>query len=262
MLSPEQVRASATDHSLVGEIDFVRNGYLRIETCIKYPDGDSIDVFLSEQKDAQFPLLLSDLGQTTAWLLTLDLKPFNSQKRKAIVDDILRMYGVRIANNALELPIRRLEDLASSIVLLAQACLRVSDLMFTRRSTTQTSFSERVEEFFSEAALDYESAVDVIGKGGEPVRVDYLVRGAHNASYVQTLTATSSHYAKQTAADVFTRWYKIRGRAENLGHQRVTLLDDVQGQDVFKKDDLDLLSEVSSVFPFSNPPGIRDFLSA
>ena len=128
MIPFDAVKSLVDGHSLVRSIDQVRKGALRLETAFLYPDGSSVDVFLVED-DPLFPKLkLSDFGQTTSWLLDVQVKPWLSKKRQRFVEDALRTYGVEQVGGALELPLRGLDGLVEGVVKLGQACIRVADL--------------------------------------------------------------------------------------------------------------------------------------
>lgn len=121
---------------MVKEADMLPKGHIRIQTGFLYPDGSSIDVFVVN--DPKEPLLppsrLSDFGQTMAFLLNHDVKPWSSKKRRIQLEDAVSLYGVELAGGALEKRITNTqESLSEAIILLGQACLRMSDLLFTKR---------------------------------------------------------------------------------------------------------------------------------
>lgn len=83
-------------------------------------------------------LILSDMGQTTNWLSDLLIKPWQSKKRTTFIEDALHALDVRQSNGALETDFETTqESLVDAAVRLGQACVRVADLTFTRRSTSQ-----------------------------------------------------------------------------------------------------------------------------
>jgi hypothetical protein len=158
MIALDQVQQQLQDRSIVRTIDVVPRGHIRIMTGLLYPDGSSVDVFIVNDtpeipaggEPAQ-PLRLSDLGQTVAWLLDVGVRPWLSKKRQAFIDDVLRLYDVRQAGGELILDSRPGDDLTVGILRLAQACIRVADLTFTRRASLQSPFSEDVEEVLADA---------------------------------------------------------------------------------------------------------------
>ncbi|HZF10107.1 MAG TPA: DUF1828 domain-containing protein [Thermoanaerobaculia bacterium] len=258
MVGEAEVQRLMERHRLITGIDRLPKGHLRIETGFLYPDGSSIEVFLVESKGLFDGLKLSDLGQTIAWLLDVQVKPWISKKRQAFLEDAIRLYGVRQEGGALEYPLASLEELPQGVVRLSQACLRVADLTFTRRSALQTVFSEEVEEILTDAELGYQSSVELPGRYGKPVRVDFVVEGRAARSAVLTLASGNASQAHVQANEIFRRWFDldVPERAE----QRVTLFDD--RQNVYRDDDLQRLHQLSNLLAISDPQAIVDLLAA
>jgi hypothetical protein len=118
--------------SLIRTCDVIKNGSLRMETPFKYPNGSSIDLFLREEPtQGTFKgWLLSDQGQTTAYLLDLHVKPWSTKKRKQTLLDICGSLGVQHSNGDFQIRVleKELNNLPDFMVFLAQACIRISDL--------------------------------------------------------------------------------------------------------------------------------------
>lgn len=257
MLTQEEAYKLLSSVSLVRSADMLPSGYLRLETPFKYPDGTSIDVFV-EPKALLPEIRLSDLGQTTGWLLNLQMKPWLSRKRRALVDDALSTYGVAQSGGELVLDIPEAAALPDGIIRLSQACLRVADLSFTRRSSLQSSFLEEVEEVLDDSELSYTANAEVLGKFGNVVRVDFSVEGRRSKSLVLTLGSQNPSAAHTLANEVFKRWHYLNVSARP--EQRVTLFDDRSS--VYRDEDLKALEEVSTVLPFSDRNGVRELLAA
>lgn len=121
----------------------------RIQTNLVYPDGSFIDLFIrnSDQVPHAPITVLSDLGQTTSWLLDLRLKPWLSQTHKRFMEDALEVLAVRQNGGALETEVTLGDPLGPAILRLAQACLRVADLMMTQRGSVETVSKARVGRF-------------------------------------------------------------------------------------------------------------------
>jgi hypothetical protein len=260
MVGEAEVQQLVERHHLVKGVDRLPKGHLRIETGFLYPDGSSIEVFLVESAGSLFgqSLKLSDLGQTIAWLLDVQVKPWISKKRQAFLEDAIRLYRVNQEGGALEYPLESLEELPQGVVRLAQACLRVADLTFTRRSALQTVFSEEVEEILTDAELRYQPGVELPGRYGHLVRVDFLVQGRGTQSSVLTLASGNSSQAHVQANEVFRRWFDLD--SPERPEQRVTLFDD--RQNVYRDDDLQRLQQLSNLLAISDPQAIVDLLAA
>lgn len=256
----EDVEQAIVGRALVQTTDLLPKGYLRIETGFLYPDGSNIDLFL---KSAAQPglfdkLTLSDLGETSAWLLDVQVKPWLSKKRQALLDDAIAIYGVSKQGGALQLDVERLDQLPDAIVRLGQACVRVADLSYTRRASLQSAFTEDVEEVIIELELNFDRDFELLGRNSHPVRVDCLVSGHHSQSALLMWSTSSSSSAHTQANEIFRKWYDLD--VPQRGEQRVTVLDD--RFDVYKDEDIDRIKNFAEVLAFSQHKDLRDLLAA
>lgn len=252
------VRQRLADRSLVQDVDQIEKGHIRIETAFLYPEGSSVDLFI-RRDDTLFPQIrLSDLGHTMQWLLDVQVRPGLSKKRQAYLEDVLRTYDVKQEGGALEAEIRALDDLPPAIVRLGQACVRVADLYYTRRSSLQVPVTEEVEEVLAEGDLDYEPNKELPGRFGKPIRVDFLVQGRHAQSAVLTWSSANTSQAHIAANEVFRRWWDLD--IPNRKEQRVTVFDD--RYDVYRDDDLMRLRNLSDVVGLSDRAALIDLLAA
>ncbi|MEI8254128.1 MAG: DUF1828 domain-containing protein [Deltaproteobacteria bacterium] len=193
----DDIRAALAGQTVVADVaQLPKPGHIRIETKLLYPDGSCVDVFIRSDgplfREVPGPLVLSDLGQTTAWLLDVGVRPWLSKKRQQFVTDTLRVFGATQIGGEIRLSLDSPADLSSGILRLGQACLRVADLTFTRRASLVMPFAEDVEEVFADAELIYEPSIDLVGRFGSPVSIDYLVTGKHTKSAVLTLTSATA----------------------------------------------------------------------
>ncbi|MBK9753970.1 MAG: DUF1828 domain-containing protein [Nannocystis sp.] len=248
---------------MVRGVDVLPRGHIRLETGFLYPDGSSVDLFLvNDPKEPHLPpTRLSDLGQTTAFLLNHDIKPWTSKKRRTQLEDAISLYGVTLAGGALEKKIADSQGtLKDEHILLGQACVRASDLLFTKRLQLQSPFSEDVEDFLADAELEYEPGVELKGQFA-PVTVDFLVRGRTTTSAVLTLFSRLPAAAHTQANEVFRKVHDLQaaGRPE----QRVTLFDDsVDISRVYRDEDLRRIELYSALLPFSDRVATRTLLAA
>src|SRR6185436_20568793 len=113
-----------------------------------------------------------------------------TKKRKQIIDDVCS--SLKIVQQAgvfyIKLTQNELSAISSAMVRLAQACIRIADLLFTQRIQNFAPFENEIEEFIASTELPYESEVEMIGKFGKVVKVDFTVSGRHVHSLVQTLS--------------------------------------------------------------------------
>jgi len=258
MIDFEAVQRQVSGHAIVREVTQLPTRHVRIETAFLYPEGSAVDVFLIDETRPSPAAKLSDLANTSQWLLNLQVQPWLSKKRQAYVDDALRIYNVTKQGGALELELASLERLIDGVVRLGQACVRVADLIYTRRSSIQLPVTDEVEEVLADAELDYDQNPELEGRYGRPVRVDFLVRGARTTSAVLTLSSRNASQAHVQANEIFSRWYDLDVPARR--ERRVTILDD--RSDVYRDDDLQRLREKSDVLALSERTTICDLFAA
>ncbi len=234
--------------ALVRHCDEIRNGMLRMATSFQYPNGSYIDLFLGRKPDLLSEWVLTDLGQTTAYLLDLSIKPWTTKRRKQIVSDICQ--GLEVEQDGGEfkivVPNDQIVNLPQAIVRLSQACLRFSDLVLTQQFRMPTVFREELEELVESTSLKYETAVLIPGQYGKDVSMDFQVYGRNVKSLIQTLSTVNSAAAHSLSNEVFRRWYDIS--FQRPWYQFLTVYD--TNNDIFRDDDLARLGSVSTVFGF------------
>lgn len=257
-----QIETAVAGHSLIRDMDRLPAGVMRIETSFQYPDGASVEVFLGHEPsllpEERAPYTLDDAGQTMAWLLDVQVKPWLSSRRRAFVDDALRVYGIRQEGAVLGCRLSALSELPDGIVRLGQACLRVADLTYTRRAALQTEFTEEIGEVLTDIEVPYDQDVELLGRYGNVVRVDFVAHGASTTSAVLALSSANRSQAHVLANEVFRRWYDLD--VPERSEQRVTVWDD--RHDVYRDDDLQRLHEISSLVPLSDRQAVADLLVA
>ncbi|OGQ86115.1 MAG: hypothetical protein A2289_27090 [Deltaproteobacteria bacterium RIFOXYA12_FULL_58_15] len=258
MIDVAQIKTLVEGHGLVRDVEKIERGHVRIETAFLYPDGASIDVFLVEDAPLLPPVRLSDLGQTTSWLLDVQVKPWLSKKRRTLLEDALRVYGVEQCGGALQLKLPSTAELVEGVVRLAQACLRVADLTYTRRSLLQSAFAEQLEEVIGDCDFPYEQNCELRGRFDKLVRVDFLVHGAHLNSALLALASGNPSQAHVQANEIFRRWFDLD--IPERQEQRVTVFDDTV--DVYREDDIQRLKNLSEVVALSDRQSLVDLLAA
>lgn len=247
---------------LVRGVDVLERGHIRVETGFLYPDGSSVDVFLTNDRPLFPPTVLSDLGQTTDFLVHHGVKYWNSRKRRSQLETDLSLYGVKLDGGALTLQLEDLnaETLEAAVLMLGQACVRMSDLVLTRRLQVQSVFSEDVEEFLNDVEIPYEPGVVLEGAYG-PVQLDFLVQGKKTRSAVLALTSRYSGASHAAANEVFRKFHDLM--VAGLPEQRITLLDDSEDpSSIYRPEDLRRIEAHSSLVPFSAKEDLRSRLAA
>jgi hypothetical protein len=258
MIDQSAISALLKDHSLIMEVTPMERGHLRLETAFRYPDGSQIDLFLADEGPMIPVRFLTDFGNTSSWLLDLQVKPWLSSKRRQLLDQALGGLGVNLVGGALELELPQIEHLLDGVVRLGHACIRMADLHYTRRSSLSAPMGEALEDIFNDAECTYESDIELDGRQGKPVKVDYRVFGARKASLVMTMGTGNASVAHSRSNEIFRTWYDLN--MPQRPESKVTIFDD--SQDVYREEDLIRLKDFSDVVPLSDRRSIRDLLAA
>jgi len=241
----QKVKSLVQAFSLVKDCDQLADGTLRIATPFSYPDTSNIDVFISETHEG---FELSDLGQTTAYLLDAHMKPWTTKKRKQIVTDVCS--GLNIQNDGGELKIKfsagKINDISTMIVRLTQACRSISGMAFTQRLRTTSSLHDEFEEFLSSAELDVTPNVPILGHN-EEITIDFVVKGQLRSSLVQTLFSENVTSAHNLATDTFAKWWDLTDR-QGPKYQFVSIYNSTN--DAFKKSDIQRMEQISTVLSY------------
>jgi hypothetical protein len=245
MIDCNEVITAARSFSMVEDCDQLKSGILRLATQFEYPDGSQIDVFL-KPGDLISEFFLTDLGQTTTNLLDLQIRAWATKKRKQIVSDVCE--SLKVENRGGELTVRMtdINALPDGIVRLAQACIRVSDLMYTQRLLTPVALRDDVEEFLAASDFSYEPSFEIPGPYGKPVSVDFRVDGPHQNSLILTIGTANAASAHPIANEVFKKWYDLSKVAKNS--QFISLFD--SRNNVVRDEDVARLGDVSTVLAF------------
>src|ERR1041385_3865792 len=255
-----------SNFSLVESCDTVRDGSLRLSTPFRYPDGSQIDVFLSEplQSQLMYDFVLSDKGNTTAYLLDLNVRFWTTKRRKQAIDDVCEALGITLRGGQLEIALKASElatQLPNSVVRLAQACVRMADLAFTQRLRAVNSFKEDVEEFLDTSALKYESPALIPSRfADKTLEIDFRVFGERSRSLVQAVSTGASPMAHTVMNEIFRRWFDVPDDVRS-SEQLVTIYDSSQNN--YREDDLERLATQSLVLAYPDQSSqIRDLLAA
>ena len=234
------------------------NGYTRVRTPFLYPDGDVIDVFLSEQDGV---ITVTDLGETLRWLRMQSLSPRRSPRQNKLIEDVCLNHGLELFRGMLSARVKPGGTLASVLLRVAQGALRVADIWFTMRTRSVETVSEEVELFLSEKSVCFERNQPIVGRSGKTWRPDFHTRLPAKSSLVYVLSTGSRAAARNVTEHVLAAWYDLnqfRVGPESL--QFISLFDDTM--DVWSAEDFNLLKDLSVVSRWSEPEDFAQTLAA
>lgn len=243
----EEIVQAVSNYSIIKDCSIIKDNSIRIATPFQYPDQSNIDLFFPASEN-MFYHYLTDLGFTFSFLTDMQIKPWGTKKRKQIVSDICDSLGVKLNGGDLQIEIPKdgIKDISSYIVRLAQACIRVADLIFTSRLKSLNSFNESVEEYIESIGLEYKTETLIHTRFNSDVIVDYSVYGKKVESYVLTFSSANQASSHPLANEIFRKWYDLSYLRSSK--QFLTLYD--SSSDAYRNEDLLRLQEVSNIVGF------------
>lgn len=234
------------------------NGYTRVRTPFLYPDGDIIDLFVSEQ-DGLFTI--TDLGESLRWLRMQNTSPRRSPKQQKLIEDVTLSHGLELFRGMLVARARTSNELTSVLLRTAQGALRVADIWFTMRTRSVESVTDEVEQLLTERVIPFQRGEQLVGRSGRVWRPDFHTRLPNRSSLVQVLSTGSRAAAHSVAEHVLASWYDLNNLIvgpEAL--QFVSLFDDTM--DVWTPEDLNLLGNLSVITRWSRPDEFVEAIAA
>ena len=197
---------------------------------------------------------ISDFGRTFAKVAEYQMNVRYPRNRRQIISDMARPFKVEVMQqDRLVVILDGPDTLGDGLIRLGQACLSVSSLVYTRRSTRPTTLAEEVKLVIDDADLSYEVKYPHNGPRNKPIPVDYRVKGPFRMSSILTL---GPHHSQ--AADAYIKWSDLK--YVKIEDRFITIFDDRSGYD--RSDDIARLERVSEVISIKNPKMIEHALRA
>lgn len=230
----------------------------RIRTPFLYPDGDHIDLFVTEKNGT---LIVSDLGETLRWLRSQTLSPKRSPKQNALIADACLTHGIEQYKGVLLARCRSNMTLASVTLRVAQACLRVSDLWFTFRTRAVESTADEVSDYLLERQIRFDRRPKMVGRSGRGWTPDFHVILPEQGSLVAVLSTGNRSSARTVTEHTLAMWHDLNQLIYGPEALRfVSLFDDTA--DVWQEEDFTLLDSLSEVQRWSEPETLIEALGA
>ena len=227
---------------------------VRVRTPMMYPDGGVVDVFVLDRGGSY---TLTDFGDTLGWLRMQTVSPRRTSKQVRLVEDVCQTLGVELYQGQLVLRECAPHELSETVIRLAQAAVRVSDLWFTLRPRSFKSAAEEVREWLVERHFDFDANVRHSGKSGREWIIDFQTysngRVYPEGTSLVFLLSTRSRGAVPRITD------HVAAACRDLGHLRirerrptfVSLFYDKVN--VWREEDFHLVSQLSEVTMWSRP---------
>ena len=227
---------------------------VRVRTPMMYPDGGIVDVFVLDRGGSY---TLTDFGDTLGWLRMQTVNPRRTSKQLQLIEDVCQTLGVELYQGQLVLRECAAHELSETVIRLAQAAVRVSDLWFTLRPHSVKSAAEEVREWLVERHINFDANVGHRGRSGREWAIDFQ-------------TYSNGHVYSERIALVFLLSTHSRGAVRRITDHVVAACHDL-GQlrirehrpafvslfndrvDVWQKEDFHLVSQLSEVAMWSRP---------
>jgi hypothetical protein len=231
--------------------------YTRIRTPYLYPDGDIIDLFLSQTGNDSSTL--TDLGETLGWLRTQTVSERKTDRQRRLIEDVCLTHGVELYRGMLMVRVKDFDEMSEAISRLSQTALRVSDLWFTFRNQAAASINDEVEEFLAAQEIQFERGERLVGRSGRTWRVDFHTRTSEKSALVNVLSTGSRPSARRMAEHTLATWHDLSNLQIGPESLRfISLFDDEL--DVWAPEDFGLVEDVSEVAYWSHKDEFAELL--
>lgn len=231
---------------------------VRVRTPMLYPDGGVVDVFVLERNGRY---IVTDFGDTLGWLGLQSVSKKRTKMQDALIQDVCLTLRIEQLSDQLMLRDVPRGALGDSVLRVAQAAVRVSDLWFTLRSQAIQTTADEVDEWLRERAIDFKRDVPKQGRSTQNWNVDFETHiGSHTCFVFILGTGTRGAVRRLTE-------HVVAGCVD-LSHFRdgqsslsfVSLFDDTQ--DVWQPEDFSLVEGVSHIARWSHPTEFENLLRA
>ncbi len=233
---------------------------MRVRTPLMYPDGGVVDVFVLEN-DGRYKI--TDFGQTLGWLRMQSVGGRRSPRQNRMVEDTCETLGVELDRGQLTLRFVPANALGESVLRLAQAAVRVSDLWFTLRTRAIETVADEVREWLLEKEMSFEQAVKRQGRSGRNWPIDYQVRTDCRISLIFLLSTGSRGAARRITEHALAGCFDLhhlKVKDSQPPVEFVSLFDDKA--DVWREEDFRLVETHSEVARWSRPDEFERILQA
>ena len=231
---------------------------VRVRTPMLYPDGDVVDVFVLERGSGY---TITDFGDALGWLGLQSISRQRSPKQQMLIQDVCQTLRIELFQD--QLVIRQVvsDELAESVLRVAQAAVRVSDLWFTFRSQSFQNTADEVDEWLREKRIPFDRQVTKQGRSAQNWTIDFETHTDNRTSLVFLLSTGSRGTVRRLAEHVLAGCVDLSHlKINQSGLAFVSLFDDTE--DVWHPEDFNLVDEHSEIARWSRPDEFESLLRA
>ena len=241
------------------ECSSVPVGGVRIRTPFLYPDGGVVDVFVVETNRGYE---VTDFSEAVGWLRMQTINGKLLPRQRILIDDIGQTLGTEFKKGEIIYRCNDLSEVSEAVQIVGQAVLRVADLWFLFRHSVSHSIADEVEEWLQEKEIASERNYKTQGKSKREWNVHFKTLVLENTSFVFLLSTATRGAVHRITDQVFTGCSDLTNSQNATIYtytpKLVSLFDDTV--DVWRKEDFDLLENVSEIARWSSPDEFEHIL--
>ena len=231
---------------------------VRVRTPMLYPDGGVVDVFVLERNGRY---IVTDFGDTLGWLGLQSVSQKRTKKQDALIQDVCLTLRIESQRDQLMLRDVSRGALGDSVLRVAQAAVRVSDLWFTLLSQAIQTTADEVDEWLRERAIDFKRDVSKQGRSTQNWKIDFETHTDGHTCFVFILATGTRGAVRRLTEHVVAGCVDLshfRDRQSSLTF--VSLFDDTH--DVWQPKDFLLVEGVSDIALWSHPTEFENLFRA
>lgn len=232
-------------------------GAVRIRTPLLYPDGGVVDVFVEERHGNY---VVTDFGDALGWLGQQSVSARRTQKQQLLVEDVCQTLRLELSQGQLTRPDVTLASLASAVIEVAQAVVRVSDIWFTMRSQSLQTTADEVDDWLREMHIEFARRVQIQGRSTRSWTIDFKTYVEGQTSLVYLLSTGARGAVHRQVENALAGWVDLNHlRQSRNGFAFVSLFNDLE--DVWRSEDFRLLETHSKIAMWSRPDELQHILA-
>lgn len=247
MTMPDLCASLSDDLPKMFDIKARSRGDIRVRTPMQYPDGGFVDVFVDGAGG-----FVTDYGDALGWLRTNSRSGKLTVRQREMLADISSTLGVPLLQGQLKLGGDSAAHLADAVQRVAQAAVRVADISLTFRTRSGETVSEELDAWLRRRSFHFERSVRRRGRSGTEWLIDYRIHADGPETLIFLLSSGARAAARRRLDHVVSGCMDLSlWPPSETQSSLISLIDDAF--DVWRDEDLTLLSEVSRPVMWSNP---------
>jgi hypothetical protein len=240
---------------LKGEISIAKCGeHFEITSPYLDRNNDYLQIYVTQADNGA--IYLTDDGYILSSLASEGMLITGS--RKALLNSILRKYGVILSDNALTIK-ASIRDFPQKKHLLLQAMLTVDDMFMASQNRVASFFLEDIQEFFTQNDIFYTDNVQFTGTSGFIHTYDYVLQ--RSKTKPERLCRALNSPTKTNVTNILFGWEDTR----TTRHDDSKLIVFVNDENKISSGVIESLENYDAatiLWSERNQPGVIDQLSA